>query len=113
MPSTCAPSEATIGWYRYVAGLFLAGCVNDLAEVAALSATDINAFVLGQSGRRSAGSLNNMVTSLRELLRLFYLRGYTATSLAGAAPRTVGWRDRGASRALDPRQVTRLLASCD
>jgi len=43
----------------------------------------------------SAGSLNNVVTAMRALLRFFYLRGYTATPLAAAAPRTVGWRDRG------------------
>ena len=80
---------------------------------AALSAAEVNAFVLAQAGRRSAGSLNNVVTALRAPLRFFYLRGYTATSLAAAAPRTVGWRDRGPSRELDPDQVARLLASCD
>ena len=82
-------------------------------NVGALTARDVNAFVLAQVGRRSAGSLNNLVTALRALLRFFYLRGYTATPLAAAAPRTVGWRDRGPSRALDPHQVARLLAGCD
>jgi integrase/recombinase XerD len=106
-------AEATIHWYRYVAELFLTSQLGGRGGAAALSAAEVNAFVLAQAGRRSAGSLNNVVTALRALLRFFYLRGYTATSLAAAAPRTVGWRDRGPSRGLDPDQVARLLASCD
>jgi site-specific recombinase XerD len=106
-------AEATIHWYRYVAELFLTSQLGGQGGAAALSAAEVNAFVLAQAGRRSAGSLNNVVTALRALLRFFYLRGYTATSLAAAAPRTVGWRDRGPSRGLDPDQVARLLASCD
>ena len=54
-----------------------------------------------------------MVTALRALLRFFYLRGYTATPLAAAAPHTVGWRDRGPSRGLASEQVAQLLACCD
>jgi hypothetical protein len=94
-------AEATIHWYRYVAELFLASHLSEQGGAAALSAAEVNAFVLAQAGRRSAGSLNNVVTALRALLRFFYLRGYTATPLAAAAPRTVGWRDRGPSRGLD------------
>lgn len=104
---------ATIRWYRHVAEVFLAGQVSEQGELVGLSAAEVNAFVLAQAGRRSAGSLNNVVTALRALLRFFYLRGYTATPLAAAAPRTVGWRDRGPSRGFDPEHVARLLASCD
>jgi len=106
-------AEATIRWYRQVAGSFLAGHVSEQGGLAALSAAEVNAFVLAGVGRRSAGSLNNVVTALRALLRFVYLRGYTATPLAAAAPRTVGWRDRGPSRGLEPAQVARLLGSCD
>lgn len=106
-------AETTIRWYRQVAELFLAGHVSEQGGLAALSAAEINAFVLAQVDRRSAGSLNNVVTAMRALLRFFYLRGYTATPLAAAAPRTVGWRDRGPSRGLEPAQVAGLLASCD
>jgi integrase len=106
-------AETTIDWYRSAAGLFLAAQVGDVRNVGALSAQQINAFVLGQAGCRGTGSLNNVVTALRALLRFFYLRGYTATPLAAAAPRTVGWRDRGPSRGLGPGQVARLLAGCD
>jgi integrase len=106
-------SGATIYWYRRVADLFLPPDLNEPAELAALSGADVNAFVLAQVGRRGSGSLNNMVTALRALLRFCYLRGYTATPLAAAAPRTVGWRHQGAQRGLDPGSVERLLASCD
>jgi len=106
-------AEATICWYRYVAGLFLSGRLRELDDMGALSATAVNAFVLAQAGQCSLGSLNNLVTGLRALLRFFYVRGYTAASLATAAPPTLGWRDRGASRGLEPDQVARLLGSCD
>jgi integrase/recombinase XerD len=106
-------AEQTICWYRRAAELFLSSQLGDAMNVWALTAQNVNAFVLAQVGQRSAGSLNNLVTALRALLRFFYLRGYTATPLAAAAPRTVGWRDRGPSRAVDPQQVARLLAGCD
>ncbi len=106
-------AETTIGGYRYAAGLFLSAQVIDAREAGALSARQVNAFVLAQAECRGAGSLNNVVTALRALLRFFYLRGYTATPLAAAAPRTVGWRDRGPSRGLAPEQVAQLLAGCD
>src|SRR6266540_1320507 len=95
------------------AGLLLASQLGDGADVGALTARHVNAFVLVQAQRRGAGSLNNVVTALRALLRFCYLRGYTVTPLAAAAPRTVGWRDRGPARDLGPGQVQRLLASCD
>lgn len=106
-------AERTIGCYRHAAGLFLSAQLGDAMDVGALSARQINAFVLAQAGQRGAGSLNNLVTAVRALLRFCYLRGYTAMPLAGATPRPVGWRDRGPSRGLEPGQVARLLASCD
>ena len=106
-------AETTIDWYRHVAAMFLSAQVGDVTDMAVLSARQVNAFVLAQIGRRGTGSLNNVVTALRALLRFFYLRGYTATPLVGAAPRTVGWRDRGPSRGLAAEQVARLLAGCD
>jgi site-specific recombinase XerD len=106
-------AEKTICFYRRVAGLLLSSQLGDGGEVRALTARQVNAFVLAQAQRRGAGSLNNVVTALRALLRFCYLRGYTDTPLAAAAPRTVGWRDLGPSRGLGPGQVERLLASCD
>src|SRR6266511_3006353 len=106
-------AEETTRFYCRVAGLLLSSQLGDGADVGALTARHVNAFVLAQAQRRGAGSLNNVVTALRALLRFCYLRGYTVTPLAAAAPRTVGWRDRGPARDLGPGQVQRLLASCD
>jgi integrase/recombinase XerD len=106
-------AEKTIGVYRRIAGLFLSSQLEDGMDVRALTARQVNAFVLAQAQQRGAGSLNNVVTALRALLRFCYLHGYTVTPLAAAAPRTVGWRDLGPARALGPGQVERLLASCD
>src|SRR6266540_3918115 len=106
-------AEKTVCVYRRVAGLLLSSQLGDGVDVRVLTARHVNAFVLAQAQRRGAGSLNNVVTALRALLRFCYLRGYTVTPLAAAAPRTVGWRDRGPARDLGPGQVQRLLASCD
>jgi len=106
-------AEKTIGVYRRFAGLFLSSQLGDGMDVRVLTARQVNSFVLAQAGRRGSGSLNNVVTALRALLRFCYLRGYTTTPLEAAAPRTVGWRDLGPSRGLGPGQVERLLASCD
>jgi integrase/recombinase XerD len=105
--------DKTIRFYCRVAGLLLSSQLGDGVDVGALTARQVNAFVLAQTQARGAGSLNNVVTALRALLRFCYLRGYTVTPLAAAAPRTVGWRDRGSARALGPGQVDQLLASCD
>jgi integrase len=106
-------AEKSICVYRGVAGLFLSSQLGDGVDVRALTAGQVNAFVLAQAQRRGAGSLNNVVTALRALLRFCYLRGYTVTPLAAAAPRTVGWRDLGPARGFGPGQVERLLAGCD
>jgi len=107
----------TIRAYRDTAARFLYGRAVELGGncvgLANLAAEEIGAFVLGESARRSAGSLGNVVTALRSLLRFLYLQGYTGRSMVGALPTAPGWRDRGLSRALAPDLVRRLLASCD
>lgn len=107
---------ATVANYRSVATAFLSVCScgsGDGPEVGELAADDVIGFVLVEADRRSAGSLNNVTTGLRALLRFLYVQGHTATSLASAVPTAPGWRDRGLPRAAAPDQVARLLASCD
>lgn len=110
-------AESTVTNYRSVAKAFLSACEcgsgMDGLAVADLAADDIIRFVLAEAGRRSGGSLNNVATGLRALLRFLYVQGYTATLLAVVVPTAAGWRDSGLGRAIEPGQVAQLLASCD
>jgi len=105
-------AERTLDWYRYVAELFLKdpGCNPGVVPI---TAEDIYAFMRNESNTRSVGSLNNVATGLRALLRFLYMRGHIHTSLAAAVPWAPGWRDSGLPRGLEMGQVERLLSSCD
>ena len=83
-------------------------------EPAALAGADINAFLLRECGRVSAGSAKGRVAELRSVLRFLYLRGITPSRLGTAVPPVGGWR----LAALPPRSMTaaevqRLLDSVD
>lgn len=109
--------SAAIASYRHLAGLFLSACAPEPAVegcgLEQLKPQQINTFLLAECAQRSIGSTKNVVTALRVLMRFLYLEGYTSVSLAGSVPRAIPWRDSGRSRALEPGQVSRLLASCD
>jgi len=106
-------AASTIGNYRGVAARFLITESDWPEGVAGLGAEQVSAFVLAEAARCSAGSLNNVTTGLRALLRWLHVEGHTPTSLAGAVPAAPGWRDSGLPRAATPDQIGRLLASCD
>ncbi|MGC8635370.1 MAG: tyrosine-type recombinase/integrase [Candidatus Limnocylindrales bacterium] len=110
-------SEPTIRWNRHVAELFLSAHRDTLrvdgSGLRGLTAAEVTPFLLSQCSSRGAGSLNNVATALRTLLRFCYVQGHTATPLAGAVHAGPGWRDGGISRALQAGEVARLLASCD
>jgi integrase len=106
-------AASTIGNYRGVAVRFLATEGDWPDGITWVGAERVSAFVLAEAARRSAGSLNNVTTGLRALLRWLYLEGYTPTSLAGAVPAAPSWRDSGLPRAVPAGQIGRLLASCD
>lgn len=112
-----ALAAGTVSGYVKFAGLFVSGraAVPGGARLGLedLSARELNAFVLAQSTRRGAGSLANVVTALRALLRFLYLRGDTPVELADAILPPPGWRASGLSRAVAGEQVTRMLAACD
>src|SRR5271166_5950065 len=107
----------TIAGYRHFAELFLTACAPDPTVegcgLQQLGLQQINTFLLAECAQRSIGSAKNVVTALRVLMRFLYLEGYTSVSLAESVPRAIPWRDSGRSRALEPGQVSRLLAGCD
>jgi integrase/recombinase XerD len=104
-------AASTIGNYRGVAARYLTAI--GWSDGTGLFAEQVSAFVLAEAARCSAGSLNNVTTGLRALLRWLYVEGHTPTSLAGVVPAAPGWRDRGLPRAVPIDQIGRLLASCD
>jgi integrase/recombinase XerD len=110
-------AASTVGNYHDVARRFLSACFSQAAVdefgVGDLAASDVIGFMLAEAARHSAGSLNNVATGLRALLRFMYVHGDTATSLVEAVPTAPGWRDGGLPRAVEPAHVARLLASCD
>jgi integrase/recombinase XerD len=105
--------EVTVAGYRRVATSFLAGRFPDGdLRLELLTAADVSAFMLGQSARRSPGSLSTTVTGLRALLRFLFVRGYTPLSLAAAVP-AVPQRRPDVTLTLSAEEVGRMLASCD
>jgi site-specific recombinase XerD len=105
----------TVEGYRRVARLFLASrCspADDALGLGRLTAADVSAFMLEQSACRAMGSLGNVITGLRALLRFLYVRRYTPLPLAAAVP-AVAARRTEASRTLSAGELTRLLARCD
>lgn len=83
-------------------------------EPAALNGADINAFLLREFGRVSAGSAKGRVAELRSVLRFLYLQNITPLRLGTAVPPVGGWR----LATLPPRSMTaadvqRILDSVD
>ena len=107
----------TIVGYQRVVRRFLIDIATDPSApdggVGDLDARRVNAFLLRDTARLSAGSANNVTTALRAFLRFLYVRGFTSVALSGCVPRGAGWRDSGRAADVAPGDVLRLLASCD
>ncbi|WP_434612234.1 tyrosine-type recombinase/integrase [Arthrobacter sp. A5] len=58
----------------------------------ALTGADVNAFLLRECNRVSAGSAKGRVAELRAVLRFLYLQGITELRLGSAVPPVGGWR---------------------
>ena len=106
-------APGTVTSYQWMARAFLSVRGQQALDLDRLGADDVYAFLLTEANQRSAGSLNNIVTALRALLRFLHLRGYTAQSLAEAVPRAATRWSGPPQPLLDGDDVTRLLASCD
>jgi integrase/recombinase XerD len=109
-------AECTIRYYHDIAARFLRarGSGGDPGSdgLAGLSAAEINSFVLRERRRRSLGSVKNVVTALRALLRFLHLRGYLPTAVAEAVPAVAGWHRPSLARALRPADIALLLQGC-
>ncbi len=104
----------TAGYYVHEARLFLSDRADsEGVHLAGLDVDSVTTFVVRECPRRSVGTAKILVTALRSLLRYLHVTGQISVSLAKAVPAVAGWRLSGLPKALDPRQVARLLRSCD
>lgn len=109
-------APTTVLRYENTARRFLQqqAMVHGVLEPAHLTGADINAFLLREFGRVSAGSAKSRVAELRAILRYLYLRELTPLRLGTAVPPVGGWR----LATLPPptmsvADVQKLLDSCD
>lgn len=109
-------ASATIWYYRATAKRFLlrSTCAG-AAEVAVgqVTAAAVRSFVIDESHWRSVGSVKNVVTALRALLRFLHVRGYLAAGLVDAVPAIASWHQASLPRPLTAHDVAGLLSSCD
>ncbi len=109
-------AATTVRRYENTARRFLQeqASVDEMFEPAALSGVDINAFLLRECGRVSAGSAKGRVAELRSILRFLYVQGITPLPLGTAVPPVGGWRLATLPPpAMTAAEVQRLLDSCD
>ncbi len=109
-------AATTILRYENTARRFLQqqAVIDGVLQPAHLTGVDVNAFLLRECGRVSAGSAKGRVAELRSVLRFLYLQGLTPLRLGTAVPPVGGWR----LAALPPptmsvADVQKLLDSCD
>ena len=108
-------AAATVRRYESSARRFLAeqASAGDGFEPAALTGEDVNAFLLRECGRVSAGSAKGRVAELRSVLRFLYLEGVTPLRLGTAVPPVGGWRFASVPPTMTAADVQLLLDSCD
>ena len=108
-------AETTVLRYQNAARRFLRqhAMVDDRFAPEALTGAAVNAFLLAESARVSAGSVKGRVADLRSVLTFLYLRGFTPNRLGAAVPPVGGWRLAGLPKTVSPADVELLLGSCD
>jgi site-specific recombinase XerD len=87
-------SASTVLRYESTARRFLSeqALRDGLLQVSDLTGVDVNAFLLRECARVSAGSAKGRVAELRSLLRFLYLRRLLSLRLDAAVPPVGGWR---------------------
>jgi site-specific recombinase XerD len=108
-------AAATVLRYENTARRFLQqqAMAGGVLEPAGLTGTDVNAFLLRECGRVSAGSAKGRVGELRSVLRFLYLQGLMPLRLGTAVPPAGGWRLAGLPPTMTAADVQLLLDCCD
>jgi site-specific recombinase XerD len=108
-------AAATVRRYENTARRFLQqqAMTDGLLKPAALTGADVNAFLLRECGRVSAGPAKGCVAELRSVLRFLYLQDLTPLRLGTAVPPVGGWRLATLPPTVTTADVQVLLDSCD
>jgi site-specific recombinase XerD len=108
-------AAATVLRYDNTARRFLQqqAMAGDVLNPAGLTGADVNAFLLRECGRISAGSAKGRVAELRAVLRFLYLQGLTPLRLGIAVPPVGGWRLAALPPTMTAADVQLLLDGCD
>jgi site-specific recombinase XerD len=111
MESERGLSASTMLRYEKTARRFLAeqAMAGGVFAPEGLTGADLNAFLLRECARVSAGSAKGRVAELRSLMRFLHLHGVTAIKLGGAVPPVGGWRFASVPSTMAPGDVQRLL----
>ena len=108
-------AAGTVARYERTAARFLAAHAvhAETLDVAGLTGVDVNAFLLRECGRMSAGSVKGRVAELRALFRFLYVQGLIPLQLGGALPPVGGWRLAKIPRLIRGKEVQAVIDSCD
>jgi site-specific recombinase XerD len=108
-------APATVVRYENTARRFLSeqASHDGVLRPAGLTGADVNAFLLRECGRVSAGSAKGRVAELRSILRFLYLQGITPLRLGTAVPPVGGWRLATLPPTMAPGDIQLLLDRCD
>lgn len=107
-------SPATMLRYENTARRLLAeqAVVGGVFTPQGLTGADLNAFLLRECARVSAGSAKGRVAELRSLMRFLYLDGVIPVRLGAAVPPVGGWRFAGVPPRIAADDIRRLLECC-
>ena len=108
-------SASTVLRYENTARRFLSeqALRDGLLQVSDLTGVDVNAFLLRECARVSAGSAKGRVAELRSLLRFLYLRQLLPLRLGAAVPPVGGWRLASIPVIVSSADVAAVIDSCD
>jgi site-specific recombinase XerD len=109
-------AATTVLRYENAARRFLTeqAMTGDTLHPQTLMGADVNAFLLRECARVSAGSAKGRVAELRSVLRFLYLHGIAPMRLGWSVPPVGGWRLATLPPpTISPADVRRLLEGCD
>lgn len=103
----------TVLRYAKTARRFLVDCAAAGVKPSALTGAEVNAFLITECGRVSAGSAKGRVAELRSLLRFLFLAEVITVRLGTAVPPVGGWGLATVPPMMTTAAVQALLDQCD